>query len=45
MSEGDHLENPGVDRTIILKLISENWDGGQGQVVGTCKYGNELRVA
>jgi hypothetical protein len=25
--QGDHVEDPGVDRRIILKWILENWDG------------------
>jgi hypothetical protein len=28
LREGGHLENQGVDRTIILKLIFKKWDGG-----------------
>jgi hypothetical protein len=28
LREGDHLENPGLDGRIILKLIFEKWDGG-----------------
>jgi hypothetical protein len=28
MREGVHLEDPAVDERIILKLISEKWDGG-----------------
>ena len=28
LREGGHLEDPGVDRRIILKWISEKWDGG-----------------
>ena len=30
LRKGDHLEDPGVDRRIILKLIFEKWDGGYG---------------
>ena len=26
--EGDHLENPGVDGSIILMWIFRKWDGG-----------------
>ena len=28
--EGDHLIEPDVDVTIILKFIFEKWDGGHG---------------
>jgi len=28
LREGDHLEDPGIDRRIILRWICRNWDGG-----------------
>ena len=50
LRERDHLENPGLDRRIILRWIfrSGMWGhgldqsgAGEGQVAGTCKCGNE----
>ena len=50
MRERDYLEDPGIDGSVISKRIFRKWDGGngldlssseQGQVVGTCKCGNE----
>jgi hypothetical protein len=44
------LEDPGVDRKIIVRLISKKWDvghgldragSGYGQVAGNCECGNE----
>jgi hypothetical protein len=44
------LEDPDLDRRIILRWIFRKWDmadgldgydSGQGQVTGTCKCGNE----
>jgi hypothetical protein len=45
----NHLEDPGLDRRIILKWIFEKWDGEeldrcgprQGQVTGVCESGDE----
>jgi hypothetical protein len=28
LREGEHMEDPGVDRKIILNLIFKKWDGG-----------------
>jgi hypothetical protein len=28
LREGDHLEDPGVDRRIILRWVFRQWDGG-----------------
>ena len=49
--EGDHLEDPGVDESIMLEWIFQGWDGeyvlarsgpGYGLVGGCCECGNEL---
>ena len=50
LREREHLEDPGIDGRIILRLISRKWDvghgldragSGYGQVSGTCECGNE----
>jgi len=49
MRERDHLEEPDIDRRIILIRIFRKWDVGTwagsiwlriGQVTGTCECGN-----
>jgi hypothetical protein len=32
LREGDHLEDPGVDRRIILKFILKTGNGGMGMI-------------
>jgi len=34
MKERDHLEDPGIDRWIILKLIFRKWARGWGAWTG-----------
>ena len=54
LSEGDHLEDPCVDGTMILKWLLETGDEGSrvdrsgsgwGQVAGCCERGNEPSVS
>jgi len=49
LRESDHLEEPDIDRRIILKWIFRKWNVGTftgliwhriGQVTGTCERGN-----
>ena len=51
MRERDHWGDPDVDGRIILRWTCRKWEGvvgldgvgsGQGQVAGTCEYGNGL---
>jgi hypothetical protein len=49
LKEDDHLKDPRVTAIIILKWVFKKWDwgawttcgSGQGQVVGSCEFGNE----
>ena len=50
LRERDHLEEPGIHGRIILEQIFGKWDGKyrldwsdsiQGQVMRSCKHGNE----
>jgi hypothetical protein len=50
VKETDDLEDLGINGRIILKLLLNRKRGGglelyglgQGQVAGSCKYGNEI---
>ena len=54
LKEGEHLEDPVFDGTIIIKRIFKKWGGGvpgfdpsssgYEQVAGCCEFGNELPV-
>jgi len=50
LRERDHLEDPSIYGRIMLRWTCRKWDvrawigsspSGEGQVEGTCKYGNE----
>ena len=50
LRERNHLGDPGVDGSIVLRLIFRKWDvgngldrcgSGQGLLAGTCECGNE----
>ena len=49
LRERDRWGDPDADGRIILRWISRKWEGvvrtgvgsGQGQVAGTCEYGDE----
>jgi len=53
LREGEHLQDPGVDREIILKWLFKKWGGGHGldkaqglgQVTVCCECGNEPQCA
>jgi hypothetical protein len=50
LREKDHVEDRGVDGTIILKWVLEKWDGGMDwidltEMAGFCARGNEPSVS